>query len=182
MRYSEELDSCQESQIWDQCEVTWEQGPIRALVSITFQRNLISTLSRAWAEHQFWAISWHWLRLACSGWPAGFESTCVWSSKMHQTSQSMRFPNTTKWRDILSHEEIYFLDRFLGILFLIYEVKAFKKFFRFSVRLIQNFDFHNFFCHIAWNCDWPVVGGGQNLVAFSHSQGGTQIWAVVRDS
>ena len=28
------------------------------------------------------AISWHWLRLACSGWPAGFESTCVWSSKV----------------------------------------------------------------------------------------------------
>ena len=28
------------------------------------------------------AISRHWLRLACSGWPAGFESTCVWSSKM----------------------------------------------------------------------------------------------------
>ena len=28
------------------------------------------------------AISWHWLRLACSGWLAGFESTCVWSSKL----------------------------------------------------------------------------------------------------
>ena len=28
------------------------------------------------------AISWHWIRLACSGWPAGFESTCVWSSKV----------------------------------------------------------------------------------------------------
>ena len=27
------------------------------------------------------AISWHWLRPACSGWPAGFESTSVWSSK-----------------------------------------------------------------------------------------------------
>ena len=38
------------------------------------------------AEHQFFgllvAISWHWLRLACSGWPAGFESTWVWSSKL----------------------------------------------------------------------------------------------------
>ena len=29
------LDSCQESLIWHQREVTWEQGPIRALVSIT---------------------------------------------------------------------------------------------------------------------------------------------------
>ena len=33
---------------------------------------------------QLAAISWHWLRLACSGWPAGFESTgdCLWSSKV----------------------------------------------------------------------------------------------------
>ena len=27
------------------------------------------------------AMSRHWLRPACSGWPAGFESTCLWSSK-----------------------------------------------------------------------------------------------------
>ena len=66
--------------------VTWEQGPIRALASITLQRNLISTSTWGCPEHQFWhllaAISWHWLRLACLGWPAGFESTCVWSSKL----------------------------------------------------------------------------------------------------
>ena len=31
----EELDSCQVSQIRHQREITWEQGPIRALVSIT---------------------------------------------------------------------------------------------------------------------------------------------------
>ena len=36
----------------------------------------------ACAEHQFWAISWHWLRLARSVWPAGFKSTCFWSSKV----------------------------------------------------------------------------------------------------
>ena len=71
-----------ESQLWHKREVTWEQGPIRALVSITFQRNLISSISWASRAHQFWAISSHWLRLACSGWAAGFESTCVWSSKM----------------------------------------------------------------------------------------------------
>ena len=28
MPYSEQLDSCQEYQIWQQGEVTWEQGPI----------------------------------------------------------------------------------------------------------------------------------------------------------
>ena len=28
------------------------------------------------------AISWHWLRLVCLDWPAGFESTCVWPSKV----------------------------------------------------------------------------------------------------
>ena len=32
---------------WQQRKVTWEQGPIRALVLITLQRNLISTMSRA---------------------------------------------------------------------------------------------------------------------------------------
>ena len=38
---------------WQQREVTWEQGPIRALVSIRLQRNLISTISTN--GHQFWA-------------------------------------------------------------------------------------------------------------------------------
>ena len=33
-------------------------------------------------EHQFWAISWHLLRLALLNWPAGFKSTCVWPSKV----------------------------------------------------------------------------------------------------
>ena len=32
---------------WQPREVTWEQGPIRALALITLQRNLISTIS--WA-------------------------------------------------------------------------------------------------------------------------------------
>ena len=56
VRYSEGLDSCQESLIWHQREVTWEQGPI-SLVSITLQRNLIASINCACAEHQFWAIS-----------------------------------------------------------------------------------------------------------------------------
>ena len=37
------------------------------------------------------AISWHWLRLACSGWPAGFESTCVWSSKLKCERESRSY-------------------------------------------------------------------------------------------
>ena len=40
-----------------QRKVTWEQGPIRALASITLQRNLISTTSWGCPEHQFWPIS-----------------------------------------------------------------------------------------------------------------------------
>ena len=43
---------------------------------------MIASISWACAEHQLWAISWHWLSLTCSGWPAGFKSTCVWSSKV----------------------------------------------------------------------------------------------------
>ena len=50
--------------------------PIRALVSFTLQRNLIASINWACAVHKVLAISWHWLRLACSGWPAGFISTC----------------------------------------------------------------------------------------------------------
>ena len=57
MPYSEELDSCQEYQIWHQREVTWEQGPIRALELITLHRNLIFTIGWACPEHQFWAVS-----------------------------------------------------------------------------------------------------------------------------
>ena len=75
MSHSWGLDSCQRSMIWHQHGVTREQGPIRALVSFTLQRNLIGSINWACAVHKFWAISWHWLRLACSGWPAGFIST-----------------------------------------------------------------------------------------------------------
>ena len=74
MPYSYMLASCQDYQIRQQGEVTWEQGPIRALASNTLQRNLISTTSWGCPEHLLAAISWHWLRLACSGWPAGFHS------------------------------------------------------------------------------------------------------------
>ena len=45
MPYSYLLDSYQDYRIMHQGEVTWEQGPIRALASITLQRNLISTTS-----------------------------------------------------------------------------------------------------------------------------------------
>ena len=34
MSYSEELDSCQESLIWHQCEVEWEHRPV---VCVTIQ-------------------------------------------------------------------------------------------------------------------------------------------------
>ena len=70
MNYSEGLDSCQMSLIWHQHGVTREQGPIKALVSFTLQRNLVTSINWACAVHTFWAISWHWLRLACSGSPA----------------------------------------------------------------------------------------------------------------
>ena len=57
MSYSEGLDSCQRSLIWHQHGVTSEQGPIRALVSFTLQRNLIASINGACAVHKFWAIS-----------------------------------------------------------------------------------------------------------------------------
>ena len=57
MPYSEMLDSCQEYKLWHQHEVTWEQGPIRALVSIALQRNVISTASLGCPEHLLAAIS-----------------------------------------------------------------------------------------------------------------------------
>ena len=53
MPYSYMLASCQDYQIRQQGEVTWEQGPIRALASITLQRNLISTTCWGCPEHLF---------------------------------------------------------------------------------------------------------------------------------
>ena len=53
--------------------------------SITLQRNLISTTCWGCPEHLLATINWHWLRLACSGWPAGFHSMC-WSSKRRVSS------------------------------------------------------------------------------------------------
>ena len=49
---SKNLDSSQRSLIWYKCEVTWEQGQIRALVLITLQRNLIASIRCSCAEHQ----------------------------------------------------------------------------------------------------------------------------------
>ena len=53
------------------------------------------------------AISWHWLRLACSDWPAGFKSTCVWSSKVLARS----FKNGSSWKFWASfrpyHNQVY---------------------------------------------------------------------------
>ena len=59
MSYSEGLDSCQRSLIWHQHGVTREQGPIKALVSFTLQRNLIASINWACAVHTFLAFSWH---------------------------------------------------------------------------------------------------------------------------
>ena len=96
MPYSYMLASCQDYQIRQQGEVTWEQGPIRALASITLQRNLISTTCWGCPEHLLATISWHWLRLACSGWPAGFHSM-RWSSKLSFSSEYSKI----KWRYVL---------------------------------------------------------------------------------
>ena len=53
--------TCQGSSlIWHLCEVTREQGPIRALVSSTFQRNLCASMCRA-------QLLGSLLRLACLG-------------------------------------------------------------------------------------------------------------------
>ena len=57
MPYSYMLASCQNYQIRQQGEVTWEQGPIRALASITLQRNLISTTCWGCPEHLLATIS-----------------------------------------------------------------------------------------------------------------------------
>ena len=38
------------------------------------------------------ANSWHWLRLACSGWLTGFESTCVWSSEVRWRTCCTKHP------------------------------------------------------------------------------------------
>ena len=53
--------------IWYQPGVTREKGPIGALASFTLQRNRSMRRAR---------LSAYCLRLACSGWPAGFTSTC----------------------------------------------------------------------------------------------------------
>ena len=74
--------------------VTREQGPIRALISFAYKRNLIASINWECAEHKFWATSWHWLRLACWGWPVGFISTCVWSSKLSLRTRLLRLVKT----------------------------------------------------------------------------------------
>ena len=73
------LDSCQEYQI--------RQSGLMHASYITEKPYLHHQLGVAQGIHlgPLAAISWHWLRLACLGWPAGFGSTCVWSSKIiHQ--------------------------------------------------------------------------------------------------
>ena len=74
--------------------VTREQGPIRALISFAYKRNLITSINWECAEHKFWATSWHWLRLACWGWPVGFISTCVRSSKLSLRTRLLRLVKT----------------------------------------------------------------------------------------
>ena len=67
--------TCQGSLIWHQSEVTREQAPITALVSFASQRNMCPSMRRA--QHLG-----YWLRLPCSGLPAGFISTCLYLSKL----------------------------------------------------------------------------------------------------
>ena len=65
-----------------------------------------------------WLLGGYWLRLACSGLPAGFESTCLWSSKfltfcqdVHSLAQSARpiwHQLIAKWDDQIRHH--YFKD------------------------------------------------------------------------
>ena len=63
---------CQGSRIWHQGEVTREQGPIRALIIYITEKPMRQHhLSMLRAQ-----IVGYLLRLTCSGWPAGFISTC----------------------------------------------------------------------------------------------------------
>ena len=64
---------CQRFGNWHKCDVTRRQRPMRALVLFTLQRNMHANMHRTWLS-------------SYSGWPAGFISTCFYSSqiKMHQ--------------------------------------------------------------------------------------------------
>ena len=65
---------CQGSRMWPKYDVTRRQRSMRALVSFTLQRNLCTNMHRT----QLLGYS---PPQACSGWLAGFISTCFYSSK-----------------------------------------------------------------------------------------------------
>ena len=62
------------SRIWPQWYDTRRQRPMRALVSFAFQRNV----QNMWRTQ----LLGHSPHPACSGWPAGFISTCFYSYKV----------------------------------------------------------------------------------------------------
>ena len=65
---------CQGSLIWLKCDITQRQRSMRALVLFSLQRNLHANIGRM----QLLGYS---PQPACSGWSAGFISTCFYSSK-----------------------------------------------------------------------------------------------------
>ena len=73
--------TCQGSGIWPNCDITWRHRPMKALVSFTSQRNLCTNMRRM-------RLLGYSLQSACSGWPAGFMSTCFYLSKMQQSIES----------------------------------------------------------------------------------------------
>ena len=73
---------CQGLRIWPKCDVTRKQRPMRSHISLTLQRNLHADIHRM----QLLGYS---PQPACSGWPAGFISTCFF---IH-----LRFNSTFIW-------------------------------------------------------------------------------------
>ena len=78
---------CQGSRSWFIYDFTWRQGPMMTLVSFTLQRNLRTNMSRT----QYLGYS---PQPACSGWSAGFMSTCFYSSKVKPSSEVRFYFNT----------------------------------------------------------------------------------------
>ena len=64
----------QGSQIWPKCDITRRQRPMRALVLFTLQKNLHTNMRKI-------RLLDYSPQSACSCWPAGFISTCFYSSE-----------------------------------------------------------------------------------------------------
>ena len=65
------------------------------------------------------AISWHWLRLACLGWPAGFESTCVWSSTIKPIVVCAVLQNVGKTKGILTRFKVTHVIHWQNVVMLV---------------------------------------------------------------